>query len=377
MGRRLVLALVLLLVAAALIPAGALANTPPPGYSLLDGARNGQYLRYGSQGPAVAALQRALTAAGFPVTDTGYFGNYTLAAVRGFQAQQGLAADGVVGPQTVAALDRALGLVGGATPTPGPGVPATGIPARPSTALTGSEFMNQSWYLSRPDREAAIFQEIALGNIPDFERTFVEVTVSITDAQLRPHTVTFRVMPDYLAIGSNQDFVRMPMSPLTAQRIADRFGCSLPTRKMVNDIWRAASAKLTPSPMTPGAQMMSNDYYWRHQQRIETQRLAGGFPLGWLTGGHKKDVVISNRLLYYPNRVAIYGWHWPNGQPIQPLSTVHENTYADYSHGIRLVHSTVVVDGVPRAIADILRDPVLHRLLSDEGAMASPRIPGV
>ena len=88
-------------------------------------------------------------------------------------------------------------------------------------------------------------------------------------------------------------------------------------------------------------------------------------------------MVISNQLLSRPGRVAIYGWHYLSGRPIQPLSTVHENTYADYSHGVRLVDATVTVDGVDMPLADVLQDAVLWRLLSDEGRMAVVRVPGV
>ena len=56
-----------------------------------------------------------------------------------------------------------------------------------------------------------------------------------------------------------------------------------------------------------------------------------------------------------------------NGAPIQPLSTVHGACYADYSHGIRLVSETVVVDGKTRSVYDVLLDPVLSKVLSDEG----------
>ena len=91
--------------------------------------------------------------------------------------------------------------------------------------------------------------------------------------------------------------------------------------------------KLAPSPLPPGPQMMSNDYYRRHHQAIEAQRT--GRP--GLIAGHKKDVVVTNRLVSRPDRVAIYGWHRRDGRPIQPLSLVHEASYADYSHGIRFV----------------------------------------
>ena len=103
-----------------------------------------------------------------------------------------------------------------------------------------------------------------------------------------------------------------------------------------------------------------------------------GAQLGDLTAGHQKDLVISNRLTQKPDRVAIYGWHQQNGKPIQGLSTVHESTYADYSHGVRLVRNRVLVDGQPTTVAAVLADPVLQPLLSDEGAFTQARyvVPG-
>lgn len=62
----------------------------------------------------------------------------------------------------------------------------------------------------------------------------------------------------------------------------------------------------------------------------------------------------------------IYGWHYPDGKSIQPLSGVHHDRYVDYSHGVRLFCRYVLVDGKRYAIDEILRDPVLYKLLSDE-----------
>ncbi len=136
-------------------------------------------------------------------------------------------------------------------------------------------------------------------------------------------------MPDYIAIGSNKDFIRVPMNPLTAQKIADRTGSILPTKKIVNEIYAQAEAKMTPQPIKASAQMMSSEYYQDSNNKIEQQRTSKGFQLGQLMSGHKKDVVLTNRLDTNPQKVAIYGWHQPNGKAIQPLSTIHENTYAD------------------------------------------------
>jgi hypothetical protein len=177
----------------------------------------------------------------------------------------------------------------------------------------------------------------------------------------------YEVMPDYLAIGNDTDFVRMPMTPQSATQIATAFGCTLPTRKMVNDIYAAAEVKLEPKPQTKDRETVET--FVRFNDIIEQQRAGAGKPLGQLVAGHKKDVVLTNRLKEKPNKVAIYGWHKPDGQPIQPLYVGHADYYVDYSHGIRLVKQTMTVDGKPKQIADVLRDAELSKLVSDEGAI--------
>ena len=93
--------------------------------------------------------------------------------------------------------------------------------------------------------------------------------------------------------------------------------------------------------------------------------------LAELAAGIKKDVVVSNRLKEKPDRVAIYGWHRPDGKPIQPLSAVHREDYVDYSHGIRLVKAEVVVGREPMPMAKLLGDPDLCGLVSDEGPISA------
>jgi hypothetical protein len=237
------------------------------------------------------------------------------------------------------------------------------IPCEQS-GLTGRAFLEATERLSRAERETAIYDAIAGGAVPSFSRTLVDVEFAHGK-----HVAVVRVAADYAAIGTDEDFVRIPMSPVTAQRLADLFGLVLPTTKLVDAIYRAATVKLAPSPMTPGPQMMSNDYYRRHQETIERARDGR---VG-LIAGHKKDVVVTNRLGARPGRVAIYGWHQRDGRPIQPLSLVHEASYADYSHGIRFVQPTMVVNGQERPLGDVARDPGLCALVSNEGPLRSLR----
>lgn len=59
--------------------------------------------------------------------------------------------------------------------------------------------------------------------------------------------------------------------------------------------------------------------------------------------------------------MAQTGW-----KPIQPLYTGHINWWVDYSHGIRLVHQTIYINGKPMNYIDVLKDKVLQKLLCDE-----------
>lgn len=69
----------------------------------------GELFRLGDSGPQVADLQRRLQAMGHPVGVTGTFDQATQTAVRRFQTAQGIAVDGIVGPQTRGAFTHAEG----------------------------------------------------------------------------------------------------------------------------------------------------------------------------------------------------------------------------------------------------------------------------
>src|SRR5262249_45638882 len=128
------------------------------------------------------------------------------------------------------------------------------LPERSKDALTGTAFLKRIDSLDLNAREKEVRAEVAAGNFPDFLRKLSPVSVTnIADG--KTNVATFYVTPDYLAVGSNEDYYLLHISPNTAQRIADSLGCCLPTRKMVNDIYAAAAVKLATSPMTPGPSM--------------------------------------------------------------------------------------------------------------------------
>lgn len=243
------------------------------------------------------------------------------------------------------------------------------VPARSADAMTGSVFIASLAQLSREEREAAIRRELFAGNVPLFMRKFRTVGATMVGSDNVKHTIAYEVMPDYPAIGSDDDFIRMPMVPYTAQDFCDAFGFVLPTRKMVNDIWTAATTHLDPRPLTEARE--SPLTFMQHHRIIEDQ--LEGTPRGAFVAGIKKDVVVTSKLSDQPHRVAIYGWHYPTGAPMQPLYTGHVDWYVDYSHGIRPVRRMMQVDGKPMTFEQVLANPQLRDLLSDEGAITSTR----
>ena len=250
---------------------------------------------------------------------------------------------------------------------------ARAVPRRAGSAPSAAAVLARVQDIDGSQRDRVLEAEIRGGNMPAFLRNLVPVTLNGPGPDGKKVQITLCVMPDYLAVGDDRNFVRVPFGLPSAMRIATDFDMVLPTPQMVDLIYRASDVRLQPSPMPPGAAMTTTAYFQRHNATVEAQRQASGGPAGLLVSGHKKDVVLTRRLSSMPGRVAIYGWHRRNGKPIQPLSTVHGAQYADYSHGIRLVSRNAVMDGRQVDLLALIQDPRYAALLTKEGPM-SPRL---
>lgn len=222
-------------------------------------------------------------------------------------------------------------------------------------------------------RELAILREIESGNVPDFLRR--PRTVTVNDG--RGNTAQLSVLPDYLAIGSNEDHVRVPMTPLLARAIADRYGLELPTRKIVNDIYANSDVRLSGVGLVQNQNdtnyMQGNGFYFEHDQIIDRQ--LRDCPPGTLVAGHKKDIIVSRFAAQNSDRLDFYGLFDHRGHAIQGAGGgPHDVNYVDYSHGVRFVSQDVVINGRSMKYADVLNDPSLCHLLSDEGPVNTSRI---
>jgi hypothetical protein len=237
------------------------------------------------------------------------------------------------------------------------------LPSRPPGTMTGREFYRLADSMRWDQREPIAQQQILAGNVPPFLRKLRPVHASIMDSTGRRIRAVFYVTPDYLSIGNAKNWARIPLTPMTAQTIADSLNCFLPTRKMVNDIFTHATLKLEPVPLY--AYRDSAITFWHHHLIIEGQRKGKK----GLIAGIKKDVVSSGKIT--GRNVVIYGWHLLNGKPIQPLYGGHINWYVDYSHGIRLVSRNIKVAGRLMDYKEVLSHPVYRKLLSDEDSVRS------
>jgi hypothetical protein len=241
------------------------------------------------------------------------------------------------------------------------------IPVRKKEDETGSAFIKRIALLPLNEREEEIYRAISSGNIPDFLRNTVTVKGEFADSAGKMYAVVYETMPDYLAVGNDLDYCRIPMNPCTAQRVADLFGGSLLTSKLSDHLYQMAAVKLTPFFYTPeGNANELPSKFETHNAQIEKQLNESGGKKGQLVAGIKKDVILSNRLDTQHGKVVIYGWHHPDGKPIQPVYSGHVDWYVDYSHGIRLINNQVLVDEKTYLFSDLLKDPLLFKIFSDE-----------
>ncbi len=255
------------------------------------------------------------------------------------------------------------------------------IPERPKNAIGCLEFVDEVTGLSIAEREKAVAREILSGNVPSFSRKLRPLKI-IRTVNDKSYELVFFIVCDYMAIGSDQDYLYIPMAPSTAQYLADKMSCSIPTKKIVDIIYAKAEFKLKPQPIPPSDKMTTVQVFRQHTDSIKQQITQMGLDRSAdnIIAGHKKDIIISNKIYDSDKnygRVVIYGWHLSENNPIQPVYNRHDSMYADYSHGVRLISKLAFINGNSIQVDDILKDPNLSILLSSEGIISKPFYPEV
>lgn len=236
--------------------------------------------------------------------------------------------------------------------------PPVGPPVNPmlSGNLTGTQFVAALTPMSEAQRDAEVLAAVERGNTPSPLATWQPVPLA--SGALR---ATAYVAPDFLGVGTDADWVRWPVKPGLAQRLADARGAVLPTRRIADAIWAASDVKVrmpyAASDKTALATIVRTS-------RSADTRVAGR---AGLIDGHRKNILAADAR--HPRSVIIYGASNPDSGafPLQPYSWVHSDQYFDYSHGVRLVAPYLDVAGRGRVtMAQALSDATLAPLVSDE-----------
>lgn len=175
------------------------------------------------------------------------------------------------------------------------------------------------------------------------------------------HTAVFRVSTDALTIFG----VRIPVTALGAQRIADSFDSVLPTARILDAIWNESSTRATPCTLPPDAAMATMARVLEHSRCVDRQIASRP----GIVANVGKHWVLSNHLEGHPRLAANYGWFQAGHAPIQTLGTRHDVGHTDYSQVLRLVRRRMTVDGVPEDIAHVGRSSTLSSLVSTEGPL--------
>jgi peptidoglycan hydrolase-like protein with peptidoglycan-binding domain/N-acetyl-anhydromuramyl-L-alanine amidase AmpD len=185
--------------------------------------------------------------------------------------------------------------------------------------------------------------------------------------------IIFYVMADYFAIGEPDDYVYIPLDPVTAEKICRLRGWTFPTKRMVELTFEQSDCKVFAVPGKSGpwgppydARMFSVARIEAFNKRTQNQIAEIRAPLAVLRAGHRKDLVLTNELETHHHKLAYWGWFREDGSPIQgPYVgvTQHWSIYFDYSHGFRPVLLMGRAHGIQTPVKEMLQHGTMHKAL--------------
>lgn len=288
-------------------------------------------LRRGSSGTEVRQLQQALKDRGYDIAVDGRFGPNTEAAVRRFQAAQGLTVDGLAGPATQGRL-RATAPAAPVDvmdpPRPAPPV-ASPVTPQPSmvTGLTPGTVQTRGGAIRvREDNTAAQLRALS----PEHARLVDDMRAQgFFPVRTANGGYVFMSNPDYAASPDGRG-----VSSREAQTYAAQHGLRLPTRAEA-DAFRAQAPVVVqfeagPTPGTAGARSATEQ-----EARIAARLREAGIP--------ESGVAIAGATKVWAQepgqKPGLNGGvtNVSSGSALQGYSTVHGPDYEDYSQAAQFV----------------------------------------
>lgn len=253
--------------------------------------------------------------------------------------------------------------------------------ARIGGSATGSDAADDLSDAKTVDDVDAVFRRyLKAGNIPGFIESDWWVPLTLTGGG---HTLEILVCPDYAAVGTNSDMLRMAKtSEFFAQEVADKYDAILPSQKLLAAIEANAANPKIPFQAVQTASGGADDSVSaviKANAKAQSALSTAGFSAndGNIKIGYKKAYVTRPGL--NGDYLAIYGGRWSAaGGLVQPTSGHAHTTgqipgtpnYSDYSHGIVLVSRKAKLDGEEVDLrSDVFgsKDPAIWGLVSNEG----------
>lgn len=243
-----------------------------------------------------------------------------------------------------------------------------------SANFSGSDLAAMMEVLDAEAREGFILEQVRNGCVPDFMRVASQIILTGPGGL----TGNIEVCPDYLCLGTDEDYIYAQCTIVTAQKIADEIGAMLPTRKLVDEVWKQAAGKIDIVTQTPDKKMVTWPVFLKQSRDVIAKRAALGLPLGSLQDGGFKNYILVPGLASRPGQTCIYGFHRKaTNRPVQdPNLSAHDRNYVDYSQCPRFYALEMFVGDDLFNTADVLADPLLHVFVS-EALSKVHRVPGV
>jgi len=249
------------------------------------------------------------------------------------------------------------------TPDPNPSHNAPPVAPYPFPGRSKIEAWKESAGSSPPERLTHILAALDAGHIdaPTWRRIKVRGGLEVEASS------------DGVTLG----LVRLCGPMAAAQYIADHFDALICTAGIVDAIYAARDATAAPQTLgwqeggkwrNPGGSLPWWMYY--------ADRLAAKLPPtpGAVLSPIGKDYVLDARQPEHPDRCAIYGWQNVSGVAIQSPATgasfIHELSFFDYSHTIRIVRRRAWLNGAEVDLASIYQNQ--PRLVSYKALPTGP-----
>lgn len=262
--------------------------------------------------------------------------------------------------------------------------------------ITGTQAAKRLEKLTGVARDKAVLEMVDNGDVPRYIRKdwwkWVEV-------RRNGHTLRYLVAPDYFAVGTDDDPLRVPVRPETLQAIAEHYDAIIPSRRMIRDIEAAADTHIAFLDVKGAPHKIPLDKITTWEAVIAANDMAndalekeGVSPGDGIVIGYKKAVVSAPD--QDGSHVYIVGGNCnlPGGKgcakyhgvpayddKIQPPMNGHGVYWVDDSHGGVLVSTHgAKLDGKDVDLVDevfMSDDPKIRELVNDHGVKFRPEFP--